>query len=131
MCRLWPSLKSLTLISKRKYLLFGIFNSFMTEATSYRPQSTGFYTIATSVIKYLKVLIWVWLFHDGGRYHIETSPLICSANQWTGFYMITASVMRELTQRIIGSFKKKYEIDMKPLSLEKLGMFKHFYCLFI
>ena len=24
-------------------------------------------------------------FQDGGRYHIETSPLICSANQWTGF----------------------------------------------
>ena len=23
------------------------------------------------------------------RYHIETSPLICRANQWTGFYMIT------------------------------------------
>ena len=29
-------------------------------------------------------------------YHIGTSPLICSANQWTGFYMITASVMKEL-----------------------------------
>ena len=25
------------------------------------------------------------LFQDGGRYLIETSPLICSANQWTGF----------------------------------------------
>ena len=36
------------------------------------------------------------LFHDGGRCPIETSPLICSANQWTGFYMITASVMKEL-----------------------------------
>ena len=35
------------------------------------------------------------LFHDGGRYHIETSPLICSANQWTGFYMITAPVIKE------------------------------------
>ena len=33
------------------------------------------------------------LFHDGGRYHIETS---CSANQWTGFYIITASVMKGL-----------------------------------
>ena len=31
-----------------------------------------------------------YLFHDGGRYHIETSP------QWTGFYMITAYVMKEL-----------------------------------
>ena len=39
------------------------------------------------------------LFHDGGRYDKETSPLICSANQWTGFYMITASVMKELMKR--------------------------------
>ena len=30
------------------------------------------------------------------RYHIETSPLICFANQWTGFYMISASVVKEL-----------------------------------
>ena len=36
------------------------------------------------------------LFHDGGPYHTETSPLICSVNQWTGFYMIGASVMKEL-----------------------------------
>ena len=25
------------------------------------------------------------LFHDGGRYHIQTSPFNCSVNQWTGF----------------------------------------------
>ena len=31
------------------------------------------------------------------RYHIKTSPLICGENQWTGFYMIAASVMKELT----------------------------------
>ena len=37
------------------------------------------------------------LFLDGGRYHTETSPLICCSNQWTDFYMITASVMNELT----------------------------------
>ena len=36
------------------------------------------------------------LSHDGGRYHIETSPLICRANQWTSFY-ITVSVMKELS----------------------------------
>ena len=36
-------------------------------------------------------------FHDGGRYHIGTSPLRnCRANQLTGFYMITASVMKGL-----------------------------------
>ena len=29
---------------------------------------------------------------------METSPLIRGANQWTGFCMITASVMKELIQ---------------------------------
>ena len=36
------------------------------------------------------------LYHDGGPYHIETSPLTCHANQSTGFYMIGTSVMKEL-----------------------------------
>ena len=27
------------------------------------------------------------LSHDGGTYHIESSPLICIAKQWNGFYM--------------------------------------------
>ena len=36
------------------------------------------------------------LFYDGGPYHIETSPLICTANQWTDFYMILTSVMKAL-----------------------------------
>ena len=27
---------------------------------------------------------------------METSTLICSANQWTGFYMISVFVMKEL-----------------------------------
>ena len=35
-------------------------------------------------------------FHDGGPFRIETSPLICRANQETGFYMIRTSVMKEL-----------------------------------
>ena len=34
--------------------------------------------------------------YDGGPYQIETSPLISRANQWTGFYMIGTSVMKEL-----------------------------------
>ena len=29
-------------------------------------------------------------------YHIETSPLICRANQWTSFYMEGSSVIKEL-----------------------------------
>ena len=32
-------------------------------------------------------------------YHIETSPLICSATKWTGFYMIEISVMKQLLCR--------------------------------
>ena len=35
------------------------------------------------------------LFHDGGLYHIETSTLIYIENQWTSFYMIGTSVMRD------------------------------------
>ena len=56
------------------------------------------------------------LFHDGGRYHIETSPLICSANQWSGFYVITASVMKELTLLLGTSIST---IDKKNLITRK------------
>ena len=54
------------------------------------------------------------LFHDGGRYHIETSPLICSANQWTGFSMIRASVMKELT------IKSEKNFDLRIRKLESI-----------
>ena len=37
------------------------------------------------------------LFHDGSPYHIETSPLICRANHWTGFYRIRISDMKDLS----------------------------------
>ena len=32
--------------------------------------------------------------HDGDPYHVETSPLIYIAYQWTGFYMIGTSVIK-------------------------------------
>ena len=38
----------------------------------------------------------VYFFYDGGPYHIETSSLICYANQCSGFYMTGNSVMKEL-----------------------------------
>ena len=41
------------------------------------------------------------LFHDGGPYHMETSPLISRTNQWTGFYMIGISVMKELNEYLL------------------------------
>ena len=37
------------------------------------------------------------LFHDGDPYDKEASPLICTANQWTGFCMIGIFDMKELT----------------------------------
>ena len=40
------------------------------------------------------------LFQGRGRYHIETSPLICYANQWTVFYMIRTIVMEELKEYV-------------------------------
>ena len=56
-------------------------------------------------MRYMLVIkIELYLFHDGGRYRIETSPLICIENQWTGFYMITASVMKELNEPSIQTF---------------------------
>ena len=42
------------------------------------------------------------LFHDRVPYLIETSPLICSANQWTDFYMVGNSVIIEL--KVLSSF---------------------------
>ena len=39
------------------------------------------------------------IFHDGGRYYIETSPLIFQING-LGFYMIAASVMKELNYTV-------------------------------
>ena len=54
------------------------------------------------IFNVINMAIWwrIEIFHDGGRYHIETSPLTCRANQWTGFYMISASVMKELNIKI-------------------------------
>ena len=52
------------------------------------------------------------LCHDRGHYHIETSPSICRANKWTGFYLITASLMKELTQVIVQVSKTKTDAIM-------------------
>ena len=35
-----------------------------------------------------QVGLWNWLFHYGGPCYVGTSPFICCANQWTGFYMM-------------------------------------------
>ena len=41
------------------------------------------------------IFYFSYLFHARGPYNIETSPLICSENKWTGFYLIRTSVMKE------------------------------------
>ena len=45
---------------------------------------------------------------------IETSSLICRASQWTGFYMITASVMKRLNIYIVFM---KTKLQLKMLSI--------------
>ena len=35
------------------------------------------------------------LFHDGGPCVIETSPLICTGNQWTSFCIVGTTVMED------------------------------------
>ena len=57
------------------------------------PKST---TVYLNFIERAKSDFRKLLSHDVGSYHIETSPLICRANQWPGFYMIGTSVMKEL-----------------------------------
>ena len=37
-----------------------------------------------------------WIFHHGGPYYAETSPLICRTNQWTGFYTTKKSALKKL-----------------------------------
>ena len=47
-------------------------------------------------------------------YHIETSPFSFGANQWTGFFMIETSVMKELNQRGAGA-TKGFNRNKQPL----------------
>ena len=56
---------------------------------------TSMYLLYLVIYRVQQVQEFSETFQDGGRYHIETSPL---ANQWTGFYMITAYVLKELSK---------------------------------
>ena len=42
------------------------------------------------------MVLLLQLVHDRCTYHMETSLLICRANQWAGFYMVGTSIMKEL-----------------------------------
>ena len=60
------------------------------------------YSIFTNDIEFLydTTTLLNYLFYDRVSYHLETSPLICTANQWTGFYMIGTSIMKDLKLNI-------------------------------
>ena len=51
-------------------------------------------------------------FLVGGRYHIETSPLICQANQRTGLYMMSASNTKGL-KRVFFQPQKKFVVGQR------------------
>ena len=57
------------------------------------------------------------LFHGGNPYHVETSSLICKANQRNGFYMIGTSVMKELTEQSQWQINTLDQFSHLPLSL--------------
>ena len=58
------------------------------------------------------------IFHDGGPYHIETSPLICRADHWNGFYVIGTSVMKELKNIAAVCISKWHKTSQKnPIKL--------------
>ena len=68
------------------------------------------------------------LFHVEDPYLIETSPLISSANQCTGFYMIETSITKELkvlfvlssrkwNKRNIYIYKRKWEMKKKLIKV--------------
>ena len=63
------------------------------------------------------------LFYEQITHHIETSPLICSANQRTGFYVIGTSVIRKVKVKVYISILRK--IHSVPAS-----MFNSFQALF-
>ena len=52
---------------------------------------------------------------DGGPSYKETSPFICIANQWTGFYVLGTSVMKELKKTNISICFDLFMISVKRL----------------
>ena len=57
---------------------------------------------------------------SGGPYHIETSPLICWANLWTGFYMIGTTVMKELIEMIPENLRSESDKTLFRITLPEL-----------
>ena len=64
-------------------------------------------------------------FNDQCSHHIETSQMICSANQLVGFYMIETLIVKGLKRNI------KFFLAMTKMTLILKSVFLHFgSCLF-
>ena len=70
---------------------------FCPNCVNFLPENFHFFIFFEGATALLRPLQARATFFHGGGYHIETSPLSCTANQWTGFYMIGISVMKELS----------------------------------
>ena len=75
--------------------------------------------IPTENLRYLRFFS---LSHDGGLCYTEISRLICSANQWTGFYMIETSVMKEFSFFAENGFTIRFIFALPSLLKDKLPL---------
>ena len=76
-----------------------------------------------SFVNIVKILTLSW---GRGFYQIDTSPLIYSANQWTDFYMIGTSIMKELAVKVIFIKSPTWMFDKvlsTPLKVFKYGSY--------
>ena len=67
-----------------------------------------------------------YFFQDEDPYHIVTSSLICRANQWTGFYIIEISVMKQL--KLIQRNQRNSKIKPPYSSCRSLNWLLQFKC---
>ena len=70
-----------------------------------------------------------YLFHDGGSCRIETSPLICSANQWTVFCIVGTYIMKD-SRPLSSTYTESLFLHVVKHSLLFCFIF-FFICLFI
>ena len=64
-------------------------------------------------------------FHGGGSYDIETSPLICSANYWTGFYVIGTSFVKEHVKYIVYKTQQPQWLNTRNVNQVSLFIFSY------
>ena len=73
------------------------------------------------VENYYPFINFLWLFHDGCPYHIETSSIICSANQWTGLHLIETSIMKQ------SNFGQIQLMDLEVFVTDLKHLLEHLY----